>query len=787
MGRRLASLLTLGLLAGAAAPVLLASPAAAASFPSGFTDTTVAGSLGQATGLAQLPDGRFLVTDQTGVLRLVNGSSSSDALDIHATADGTHPDVCSASEMGLLGVTVDAQFATNGFIYLYYTRAVGSCSLPGTKAGGAVNRVSRFTLSGNTIDRSSEFVVLDNMPEWGGNHNGGYVHAAHDGTLFVSVGDGGAGRPESNPADLSLPNGKILRVNTDGSVPADNPNGTTSCRDTWGTGGVTCGEVWADGLRNPFRLAFKDDDPGVTFRINDVGDGTWEEVDEGMAGAHYGWPCREGPASHANSTTCNTPVTDPVLWYNHSTSCNVITAGAYVPAGTWGGYDGAYLFADNGCGNMFAAQPGTSGAGSPTLATGLEGITDMAFFKSGGTYALYYTTYAGGGQLHKVIGPASNGVPPAITNLKFSPLQPTRLLDTRAGTGVAAGKLPAGGAITLKVTGGNVPDEAKAVVLNVTATLADGAGFVTAWPTGQSQPPTSSLNISAAGETAANAVVVPVGQDGQVNFFTFGGTHLVADVTGYFTDAAGTNSGRFHATDGPTRLLDTRSGLGGKNGAFTAGQSFDLEVSGHGGVPDDATAVALTVTYTGPTAPGYITVWPTAQPQPLASTTNPNGVGDIRSNLAMIPLGAGGKVSIFSFAPTHVVIDVIGWFSTASDNTGKFTVVTPARIADSRQASAPFGRIAAGGEATMDFSTVVAGDAGAALYNLTATNTVAGGFLTAHPSGSAVPEASSVNWSAGGQSRAALTISSLAAAKKVGLFAFSPADAVLDLSGWFSS
>ena len=228
--------------------------------------------------------------------------------------------------------------------------------------------------------------------------------------------------------------------------------------------------------------------------------------------------------------------------------------------------------------------------------------------------------------------------------------------------------------------------------------------------------------------------------------------------------------------------------MGGKTGAFGAGQSYDLQVGGQGGIPADAAAVALTVTYTGPTAPGYLTVWPTGQPQPLASTTNPNGVGDIRSNLAMIPLGDEGKVSIFSFAPTDVVIDVVGYFSSGSGNTGKFTVITPARVADSRQTSAPFGRIPAGGEATMDFSTVRgSASAGAALYNLTATNTVAGGYLTAHPSGTPVPLASSVNWSAGGQSRAALTVSSLAAAKKVGLFALTPADAVLDLSGWFTA
>ncbi len=788
MRRRFATLLATGALVAGAAPVLLTVPASAASaFPAGFTDTTVAGSLGSATALAQLPDGRFLVTSQNGVVHLVQGNSASVAIDLNATADGSHPAVCSNSEEGLLGVTVDNQFASNGFIYLYYTRSTGSCANgTGGNPGGAVNRVSRFTLTGATLARSSEHVLLDNMPEWGGNHNGGYVHVAHDGTLFVSVGDGGAGRPDSNPANLSLPNGKILRINTDGSIPAGNPHGTTQCGTTWGTSGTTCGEIYADGLRNPFRLAFRDDVPGVQFRINDVGDATWEEVDEGAAGAHYGWPCREGPDPHGSSAQCTPPITDPTYWYNHSTTCNVITAGAFVPAGVWQGFDDAYLFADNGCGRMWVAQPGTSGPDSPVLATGLAQITDMAFFKQNGSYALFYMTYADGGQLHKVIGPAAIP-PPTVQSTKFSALQPTRVLDTRNGTGVGAGKLAAKASISLKVTGGNVPDTAKAVVLNLTATLADGPGFVTVWPTGQPQPTTSSLNLSAAGETAANAVVVPVGTGGQVNLFTFAGTHLVADVTGYFSDAGGSIDGRFHATAGPTRVLDTRTGVGGKTGPFTPGQSFDLAVAGQGGVPSDAAAVALTVTYTGPTAPGYLTVWPTGQPQPVASTTNPNGPGDIRSNLAMIPVGTGGKVSIFSFAQTDVVVDVVGWFGSGSGTAGLFTAVGPERVADSRQTSSPFGRINGGSEATLDLSTFVTPGSTGALYNLTATNTVAGGYLTAHPAGTALPLASSVNWSGPGQDRAALTITSLASSNKIGLFALTTADAVVDLAGFFSA
>ncbi len=117
MRRRTGLVMTVGALLAGVAPVLLASPASAATFPSGFTDTTVAGSLGSATSLAQLPDGRFLVTDQTGKLRVVQGGTATLALDLAATADATHPTVCGASEEGLLGVTVDPQFASNGFLY----------------------------------------------------------------------------------------------------------------------------------------------------------------------------------------------------------------------------------------------------------------------------------------------------------------------------------------------------------------------------------------------------------------------------------------------------------------------------------------------------------------------------------------------------------------------------------------------------------------------------------------------------------------------------------------------
>jgi glucose/arabinose dehydrogenase len=378
-----------------------AQPAAAASFPAGLIDVVVSGGLGSPTAVAVLPDGRFLVTSQGGTLWLVrtNGTKSV-ALDL-----ATLSKVCSDSEEGLLGVTPDPLFASNGFIYVFYTARVGSCALNGASPGGAKNRVSRFTMTGSSVDPATETILLDNMPEWGGNHNGGDVRVANDGTMFVSVGDGGGGSPASNPSDRSLPNGKVLRINRDGTPVAGNPYGTTPCKNAWGPPGApkVCGEIWADGLRNPFRLGFDVSAPGAKFRINDVGAGRWEEVDDAFAGAHYGWPCREGPDPNSTAS-CATPFTDPVLFYNHSTGCDVETGGAFVPPGVWPGFDGAYLWVDFGCGRLFLAQPGQTGTPSSVFATGLQGTTDLEFLPVAGGHSLFYTTYANGGELHRVLG-----------------------------------------------------------------------------------------------------------------------------------------------------------------------------------------------------------------------------------------------------------------------------------------------------------------------------------------------------------------------------------------------
>jgi glucose/arabinose dehydrogenase len=299
--------------------------------PAGFTRNVdhVTG-LTSATAIAQLPDGRLLITEQGGTLRVWNGTSLATMLTLAVDSQG---------ERGLLGVTPHPSFASNGFIYVYYT----------TPTGGTHNRISRFTVSGNTA--GSEVPIV-NLPALSSatNHNGGGLHFGPDGKLYVAVGE------NANPAnaqDLNTPLGKMLRFNDDGTIPADNPFCTTA-------GNLACA-VWAYGLRNPFTFAFQ---PGTgRLHINDVGQNTWEEIDVGAAGANYGWPASEGPDN------VGAGITGPLFTYRH---------GAPVPSGPGGFFTGIAIiggafYPDSG---MFPA-PWRSGYFFSDLGSGFVGFIDL--------------------------------------------------------------------------------------------------------------------------------------------------------------------------------------------------------------------------------------------------------------------------------------------------------------------------------------------------------------------------------------------------------------------------
>ena len=410
--------LCLGLLAVAAAP-------AQAAVPAGFVDELVT-NIASPTGLAFTPDGRLLITTQPGALRVYQSGAllPTAALNLSGV-------VCANSERGLLGVAVDPAFASNRFIYLYYTfrKSPGGATCP-TSSPNVVNRVSRFVLPNtNVVNPATERVLIDNIPSWAGNHNGGDVQFGRDGYLYISVGDGGcdyandSGCAGANDAarDQHILLGKILRIDPDGAIPAEripptNPfigadSETCALAGRTTTAGKTrCQETFAWGLRNPFRIAFDPASVATRFFINDVGQNLWEEIDEAVVGADYGWNCREG--AHTNSATGRcaglppSSFREPIHEYDHSTGCESITGGAFVPTGSWPAtFDGAYVFSDYVCGQVSLLQPnGTGGYVASTFATGLGGSSAVAllFGPAGPNGALLYTTFANGGQVRRI-------------------------------------------------------------------------------------------------------------------------------------------------------------------------------------------------------------------------------------------------------------------------------------------------------------------------------------------------------------------------------------------------
>ena len=258
---------------------------------------------------------------------------------------------------------------------------------------------------------------------------------------------------------------------------------------------------------------------------------------------------------------------------------------------------------------------------------------------------------------------------------------PTRILDTRNGTGAAQGLVAAGGTVRLQVGGrGGVPVDAEAAVLNLTAASTQEYGFVTAHPCDQPLPVASNLNF-VAGQDVPNLVIARLAADGSVCLFTFGSTHLIADVAGYFP--AGSD---YEPIDNPTRLLDTRDGTGATTpGPVAARGIIELQVGGVGGVPPDALAVVLNATVAEPVAAGYATIFPCGQGVPDASNLN-YAAGQNVANLVIARVGVGGKVCLFSYESTHLIVDVAGYFPAGSSYV---PISTPTRILDSRTIPAP--------------------------------------------------------------------------------------------------
>ena len=416
------------LLACVLALPLYAAPAVASVTPADFEDVIITKVNGP-VGLAFTPDGRLVMLSQFGRVHVYKDGAQlpSPALDISAK-------LCSDKERGLLGIAIDPAFSTNHFVFLYYTyKKFGVCDYD--TPSSPVNRVSRFVLpDSNVVDPTTEVVLIDNIPQPDGIHNAGDLHFGKDGFLYVSVGDGGcdyagnSGCGSQNDAsrDQHVLLGKILRIDRNGGVPPTNPflgADSARCNATGRTDpGKKCQETFSWGLRNPWRFAFDPNAQSTKFFVNDVGQATWEEIDQGQPGADFGWNVREGHCARGSSTDCGPPpagMTNPVYDYNHSTGCTSITGAAFVPNGIWpSAFDGTYLYGDFVCGKIIRLTPAAQGGFTPTdFITGLgtNSVTTMKFGPYGTSQALYYMNYLGGGEVHRVrFTGSANRAPTAV-------------------------------------------------------------------------------------------------------------------------------------------------------------------------------------------------------------------------------------------------------------------------------------------------------------------------------------------------------------------------------------
>ena len=449
---------------------------------------------------------------------------------------------------------------------------------------------------------------------------------------------------------------------------------------------------------------------------------------------------------------------------------------------------------------------GTVTFGVSGLPAGAAGSFNPASVIGSGTSTLIISTTSGvapGGYTVKATGAngslshsasASLNVtspPPLGPGLQFVPVTPCRIADTRKANGPFGG--PSIGAsasrdFAVPASACGIPANAQAYSLNLTVVPLGPLGFVSLWPAGQPQATVSTLN-SIDGRIKANAALVPAGANGAVTIFASNPTHVIVDINGYFV-APGSHTLAFYPLTA-CRIADTRLGTGTFAGPALAGgqaRSFPIPSSACN-IPANAQAYALNMTVV-PSGPlGFLSAWAAGSPQPVVSTLNAP-TGTVTANTAIVRAGSGGGITVMASNPTHLIIDINGYFAPPGGAGGLlFRAVTPCRILDTRNPSGPFGgpQLSAGEARSFVVllsSCQIPGQAQA--YSLNATVVPPGplGFLTLWGN-NPMPTVSTLNDSdASIVANAALVPA--AADGSVSAFASNATHLILDINGYFA-
>ena len=404
-------------------------------------------------------DGReMIVIQKKGIVTVWHDVDMDYSYAVHTVALDMSDIVCSNGERALGGVQLHPDFSVhqNRYIYLYYTYdATGQC-LQDDAEHGPVNRLSRFVLSESwKIDPSTETVLLQTPPLTTRVHNGGKIEFGKDGYLYLSIGDLGHKEEAQSLQNLF---GSMIRLTADGGIPPDNPFAQDPNSHRCNVNGRLpesvqqqqrqdgkCQELYAVGLRNPWRFAMNPNTEGskVQYYINDVGGETWEEINNGgddyrtsrdvLGITNYGWPRREGPCGHQNTprekrtTDCHNynGFHQPLHFFHHPAEGAAVTGGAFIPNGIWppaDTYDNGYLYTDYVSGQVYLLRNGNGNDATTTTTTAClttcnpvtSGRNVTEFFTDsriptmrfgpykGGTMALYYTSNANGGSMRRI-------------------------------------------------------------------------------------------------------------------------------------------------------------------------------------------------------------------------------------------------------------------------------------------------------------------------------------------------------------------------------------------------
>lgn len=442
------------------------------------------------------------------------------------------------------------------------------------------------------------------------------------------------------------------------------------------------------------------------------------------------------------------------------------------PDEAWGNLHASVTLRNSGGGVVDTATPGAISSWTSTASFNVPAagryyieVAPTAWQ----TPATGFTVYGSMGAYDLTI--AGQAAQPSACASRLTSVTPNRVLDTRHGIG-GTRRVSGGNQAVVQITGTKgVPHGATAAVVNITAVGPSGSGFLTAYPCSSTVPDASNVNY-VAGQTVSNSTIAALSSSGQLCVWTFADTDILVDVTGWL----GASGASKLTQTGPHRVVDTRRAHGGTR----IGAGGTLQVDFSGSVPAGTTAVSFNITAVGASEAAFMTAYPCGQSRPETSVVN-YGIGEARPNNVIVGLG-GGKVCIYSYAASEVIVDLTGYFSPTGALA--YQPVAPKRVLDTR-GGVVRPPVVAG--TVLNYSVNVAGlgglDPDAAFVNVTAVDHPREGFVTTYDC-SRLPDASTVNQRVG-QANANGAIVPLTSSSRSCAWLSDAGHLIVDLNGWW--